>query len=96
MKKIASDLAFEFLEEKGEATFSQIWKYVFDNKKNIWKDEEPDKLLKEIEDEKVGEFYTLLTVDGRFIKIPDEKWALVKNYSIEKIKSLRASAVENE
>jgi len=95
MTKIASDLAYEFLKEKDKATFNQIWKYVFDNKKNEWK-EETDKLLKEIEEEKIGEFYTILTVDGRFIRVADDKWSLVENFTFEETKSLRASAVENE
>lgn len=42
----------------------------------------------EDKNEKIGQFYTHLTVDGRFVILPDGKWALREDYPFEVVNTI--------
>ncbi len=88
-------VAYEFLETKEEATFTQIWKEVIKKMKPLWKVHFPTLLIKDIEDKKISELHTLLTVDGRFTKTKKDVWVLIENYTYEEVKQMKVNVGES-
>ena len=67
MKQTLIELAFEFLSNQKEpVSFEQIWDYVKAN----------SGLSEEALNRKAGQFYTNLSLDGRFAKLENNLWDL--------------------
>lgn len=87
----------EFLKknEKG-ATFNEIFDHVREEMKQTWKELFPTKLLKNIEDDKIGELYTLMSIDGRFVRNNEQKWFSIETLTFDEVKQMRINASEAE
>ena len=60
------DIAYEILSEKNKVAFSTLWNTIC--KKLGFTDEEKDN--------KVANFYTQLSLDGRFVAVGNNNWSL--------------------
>jgi DNA-directed RNA polymerase subunit delta len=73
MAKSMLELAHEFIVAKKKAvTFKEIWQYV----------------QKQVDEEitpQVGRFYKLLTLDGRFVALGNNKWDLKSRYNFKQL-----------
>jgi DNA-directed RNA polymerase subunit delta len=73
MTKSMLELAHEFIQAKKKAvTFKEIWQYV-------------QKQVEEKTSLQVGRFYKLLTLDGRFVALGNNKWDLKSRYTFKEL-----------
>ena len=73
MAKSILELAHEFIVAKKKAvTFKEIWQYV-------------QKQMNEKETLQIGRFYKLLTLDGRFVALGNNKWDLKARYTFKEL-----------
>lgn len=90
------DVVFQYLEKnKDGVQFQTIWAHVQTEMKATWKELFPTRLLKEIEEDKIGELYTLMSIDGRFIRDFESNWYLLEKLSFEQAKQMRINIGEN-
>lgn len=76
MQKSLIELAFEFVSSnQGAVTFQDLWAYV----------EKESGLSKEEAMKKVGQFYTNLMLDGRFVTLGDNTWDLRSRHTFDKV-----------
>lgn len=74
MAKSFLNIAYELVVEKGtSATFNEIWSHIVEES-GI--DEETAKA-------KIAQFYTNLTLDGRFVNLGDNVWDLRERHTFE-------------
>lgn len=67
MKKSNLDVAYEILEEREDGlSFLELWREIV--KRQEYSDE--------VARNSIGKFYTNLVMDGRFIALKDNEWAL--------------------
>lgn len=86
----------EFLKKnKDGATFNEIFDNVKVEMKETWTELFPTK-IKQIEEEKIGELYTLMCVDGRFVRNNEHKWFLVDVMSYDDVKRMKINIGEVE
>lgn len=70
------DLAYEFVTSKTKpSTFKAIWAYIV--KEKHFTEEEAAK--------KISQFYTTLSLDGRFVNLGDTKWDLRVRHTFDKV-----------
>ncbi len=75
MAKSLLDLAFDYVSQrKEEVTFKDLWVYV---SKEAGLDEEAAA-------KKIAPFYTNLKMDGRFVKLGENKWDLRSRHTFDK------------
>ena len=73
MAKSILELAHEFIIAKKKAvTFKEIWQYV-------------QKQMDEKETLQIGRFYKLITLDGRFVALGNNKWDLKARYTFKEL-----------
>ena len=73
MAKSILELAHEFIVAKKKAvTFKEIWQYV-------------QKQMDEKETLQIGRFYKLITLDGRFVALGNNKWDLKARYTFKEL-----------
>jgi DNA-directed RNA polymerase subunit delta len=73
MAKSILELAHEFIHAKKKAvTFKEIWQYV-------------QKQMDEKETLQIGRFYKLITLDGRFVALGNNKWDLKARYTFKEL-----------
>ncbi len=73
MAKSILELAHEFITAKKKAvTFKEIWQYV-------------QKQMDEKETLQIGRFYKLITLDGRFVALGNNKWDLKARYTFKEL-----------
>lgn len=93
--KLMITIAHEYLQQKGEATFKQIFDEVKKQQKDVWKQIFVGQTMDKIEIKKGGELHTYLTTDGRFIMTDDKKWALVADFTYEDVQKMKMNIGEN-
>lgn len=70
------DLAYEFLlNGNGKQFFNDIWNYVCEHQGYT----EEDKV------DKIGKFYTRLSLDDRFVQLEENEWNLRNRESFDKV-----------
>ncbi|TCG10646.1 DNA-directed RNA polymerase subunit delta [Mycoplasma todarodis] len=89
MTRTMLDITYEILSEVDKQTLKQIYAVVAKELKPRWKEEQSHLSVPEIETNKLGELYKLLTVDGRFLRTKEGSWTLVEKYTIEERKALK-------
>ena len=73
MAKPILELAHEFIIAKKKAVnFKEIWQYV-------------QKQMDEKENLQIGRFYKLITLDGRFVALGNNKWDLKASYTFKEL-----------
>ena len=76
VNKSLIELAYEFLSSsQDKVSFAKIWDYV--KEKAELSDEEASK--------KVGQFYTNIMLDGRFVTLGDNDWDLRSRHTFDKV-----------
>lgn len=76
MEKSNLDVAFELVsKKKNPVAFAKLWEEV----------SQVQGLSEEEAKQKVGKFYTSLSLDGRFITLGDTLWDLRSRYPFEKV-----------
>ena len=93
--KLMLTVAFEFLDNKEQATFKQIFDEVKKELKTHWKKSFPTLTADQIDVKKKGELFTYLSTDGRFVMTDNTHWGLVQNFSFDDIKKMRVNVGEN-
>ena len=91
--KIMKDTVIEFLEQKKAATFDQVWKDLNSKLKSTWQNSYSTK-EDELEKNKIGELYTMLTTNSDFIKDRDQKWSLTKFYTFDEAQKMKINVSE--
>ena len=88
----------ELLEKKGSATYEEIFDSLFKECEKIWEQDYADKKMNKIIEFKKGELYTMLTTSGNFIRTPENKWSLTKNFSFDEIQAYKTNIdeIDNE
>lgn len=94
--KIMKEIVTELLEKKKNESFENIWEHVKKNSMKEWLSAYADTKESELERNKIGELYTMLTTQGDFVKDNTEKWSLSKNFSYEEVKKMKINIVELE
>lgn len=74
-KKAMIEYAYEIMQEKKSISFSTLWASV--SKKAELTDQEKEKAL--------PNFYTQLSLDGRFVALGNNKWSLRDRLPYEKV-----------
>jgi DNA-directed RNA polymerase subunit delta len=73
MTKSMLDIAHQFMQGQGEPTsFHAIWVAV-------------KQQLPQTQDNQIGRFYKLMTLDGRFVAVGGNKWDLKSRYSFKEL-----------
>ena len=67
------DITFYLLEEQGKQNTAELFKSI------VTLLELPSSTF----EEKIGDYYTSLTIDKRFVLLDDAKWDLRKNHAVE-------------
>jgi len=76
MSKSLLDYAYDYVSgQKNESTFAKMWAYV--KKEAGLSNEEAEK--------KVGQFYTNLLLDGRFVAVGGNKWNLRSRLKFDEV-----------
>ncbi len=89
MTRTMLDISYEVLAQTDKQTLKQIYTAVAKELKPRWKEEQSNLSVPEIETNKLGELYKLLTVDGRFLRTKEGSWTLIEKFTIEERKSLK-------
>lgn len=89
------DVAYDYLKEKDFASFKDIFTFVANEMNDQWKKTFSEKQFKDSVDDKRAELYTVLSVDGRFVRNNDNQWFLTENFSYEEVKKMRINIGEN-
>jgi len=84
------EVAKDYLTEHKESTFNHLWIQVSKELKPIWKSQDKMLSVPDIESKKKAEFYKLLTLDGKFLRLRNAKWVLVEEYSFDDANKLKA------
>jgi len=74
-KKSMLEIAFEIMQDKKTISFSTLWSSIV--KKLELTDEEANS--------KIGNFYTQLSLDGRFVALGNNKWSLRDRLKFDQI-----------
>lgn len=93
--KLMLTVAYDVLKKRDHATFQELFDAVKEEQKLIWKELFPGELMSKIEVRKMGELFTYLTTDGRFVMIDDSHWTLTENLSHDEVQKLRVNIGEN-
>lgn len=81
MGKPMIDIAYDVLCEKKKAlAFGDIWMKVSEEKG----------LNEKQKEDKIAQFYTDLSLDGRFVNMSDNKWDLKARHRLEDVKKVSA------
>ena len=83
------EIAEEYLIENGETTFNKLWTEVVSKLKNVWREQNNTANFSDFESVKRSEFYKLLTLDGKFLRLRNCKWVLVDNFSFDEANNLK-------
>jgi len=76
MSKTLIELAYDFVaKQKSPVSFQKIWAYV-KKEAGLSEDEEA---------KKIGQFYTNLMLDGRFVTLAENEWDLRSRQSYDKV-----------
>lgn len=76
MSKSLIELAYEFVKSSKEpVAFSKIWEYVKAN----------SGLSEEELNQKVGQFFTNMMLDGRFVTLGENEWDLRERHTFDKV-----------
>lgn len=97
MTRTMKEIVYEYIKKNGEAEFNQIWEAVESSQKQEWTDKYKaiEKSYDRIKEIKIGELYSLLTLEGTFTKRDEKNWALTENLSYEELMQSKISIVEN-
>ncbi|MDF9824311.1 DNA-directed RNA polymerase subunit delta [Breznakia sp. PF5-3] len=75
------DIAFDILSNKKESmVFIELWNNVSEEKG----------LTETQKEDKIAQFYTDLSLDGRFVNMQDNKWDLKSRHRLEEVKKVSA------
>lgn len=88
------DVAYDFLKKKESVNFTTLFDHVAEEMKPLWKERFPTVLLKDIYQDKAAEFYTWLSIDGRFIRDNANNWSLIDRYTFDEVKKIRINIGE--
>lgn len=94
--KLMLDIAYDYLNEGEPKTFQNIFKVVKNELKGQWKEANPKFLLTQIDGKKMGELYTHLTLDGRFIMIDNNNWTTTKMLTSDQLRSAKSKSLLSE
>lgn len=87
MKMSNLEVAYQYLQRQAEpVSFVEIWEYVCEEKK--YTSEERDSLI--------SNFYTNLSLDGRFVQSNENTWTLRSRVKFEEIKKALNSVYADE
>ena len=76
MSKSLIEHAYEFVsKQSGSVHFSDIWEYV---KKEA-------ELSEDVANKKVGQFFTNMMLDGRFVTLGENEWDLRERHTFDKV-----------
>ena len=89
------EVAEEYLRLNKETTFNQLWNEISKELKSLWKTQNKVLSVPELEYIKKGEFYKLLTLDGKFLRLRNGKWVLIEDYSFDDAMKLKAFYKDN-
>lgn len=88
-------LVYEYLKEHGKRSFEQIYEHVKSITLPWWKERFTDLDESQIDQIKVGELYTLLSIDGDFSRQNEELWTLTETLTYEELKQSKIKVPEN-
>ncbi|MGL5357588.1 MAG: DNA-directed RNA polymerase subunit delta [Metamycoplasmataceae bacterium] len=74
MKTILSVIKEKMGNTIDEFAFDDIYQEVESQLNNQWKNQFPDLSDEQIRENKIGETYKILTIDGSFIRTPEGLW----------------------
>lgn len=97
MTKTMKEIVYDFIKNNGEVEFNKIWDEVESNQKEEWiqKYKPFEKSYDKIKEIKVGELYSLLTLEGTFTKKDEKIWVLTEDLSYDELMQSKISIVEN-
>lgn len=90
------DIAKQMLNDNGPQKFDTIMDEVTKQLSPQWAVDQPSKTDAKIKEVKITELYTLLTISGSIIRVEDNAFDLVKNYTYEEAKSMKLKIGELE
>lgn len=88
-------IVYEYLTKHSKKSFDQIYDYVKDELFSSWKERFNNLEEVAIDEIKIAELYTMLTVDGHFTRQNDELWTLTENLTYEELKQSKIKVPEN-
>lgn len=94
--KTMQEVAYEFLLDNKKAPFNKVWDFVLKTLNVSWKETFPDKSNDKIIEVKIGELYTMLTANGKFIKDTDGNWTLCQFHTFEELAKMKINVSELE
>lgn len=91
--KLMLQVAFDYLKTHKKASLSNIFQTIKTELKVHWKQSFPELMMEKIEEKKLGELYTYLTTDGRFVMLDKDVWTIVSALTSKELLAARSKVV---
>lgn len=91
--KLMLEVAYNYLRANKEASLSAVFDNVKKELENHWKNSFPGVTMEKIEEQKLGELYTYLTTDGRFVMLEKNVWTINATLTSQQLLSAKSKVV---